>query len=139
MNSKSFHQLCNSKGETIILYENNQGNIFGGYSSISWENTGSYKNAPNSFIFTLTNIYNTKPTKFHSNNLGNEICNNIAFGPCFGYGKDIGVFVNSGNYSKFPTTNQDNLGKGKSIFTGNKNNNKEDFILKEIEVYHLFK
>ena len=65
MNTKSFHSKYDNKGETIILIENNKGNIFGGYASIPWTSyTGSYFSAPKSFIFSLTNIYNSELIKF---------------------------------------------------------------------------
>ena len=35
--SEKFHELCDNKGPTIVLYKNEKGNIFGGYASISWK------------------------------------------------------------------------------------------------------
>ena len=137
MKESEFHNKCNNKGETLSLFENDQGNIFGGYASIPWEIKGGYQNAPNSFIFTLTNIYNSEPTKFPSVNTGKEICDSYYCGPCFG--KDIGIFVNGANYSGFPKSFQDTLGKGKSIFTGNLNNNIKDLKIRELEVFQLLK
>ena len=139
MNVQSFHNKCDNNGETITLIQNDKGNIFGGYASIPWtSNSGSFFSAPGSFIFTLTNIHNTNPTKFKSNNKNMEVIHNLGYGPLFGNG-DIYItrdFVN-GSSSRFPSTYIDVLGKGKSIFTGDNNNNK--FIIKEIEVFRLFK
>ena len=59
-----FHNKCDNKGPIIILFNNGKGNIFGGYCPISWNSNGGWKSFPNSFIFTLTNIYNIQPTKF---------------------------------------------------------------------------
>ena len=143
MNAKSFHEKCDNQGETITLYQNDKGNIFGGYASISWtNNSGSYFSAPGSFIFTLTNIYNTKPTKFNNKNDGKEVCHNKDYGPLFGYECDIRIssdFVNGDNYSTFPSSYIDTLGKGKSIFTGNTDNNKQKIKFIEVEVFKLFK
>lgn len=86
----------------------------------------------------MTNIYNTEPTYFPSKNNGNEVCHNSSFGPCFGNGKDLGIFVNNRNYTKFPESYQDNLGKSKSIFTGDFNNNNEKIELNEIEVFKIY-
>ena len=61
-----FHKKCDNQGPTICLYKNEKGNIFGGYASISWTNSGFGKKAPDSFIFTLTNIHGIEPTKFNS-------------------------------------------------------------------------
>ena len=137
MKESEFHNKCNNKGETLSLFENDQGNIFGGYASIPWESKEGYQNAPNSFIFTLTNIYNLEPTKFPSANKGNEIYDDSYCGPCFG--KDISIFVRGGHYSGFPKSFQDTLGKGKSIFTGNLNNNIKNLKIRELEVFQLLK
>ena len=59
-----FHNKCDNKCPTIVLCKNEKNNIFGGYLSISWTSKVGYHNANGSFIFTLTNIYNTVPTKF---------------------------------------------------------------------------
>ena len=46
----------------LLLIE--KGYIFGGYASTDWTSCNDYKSAPDSFIFTLTNIHGTEPTKF---------------------------------------------------------------------------
>ena len=140
MNSNSFHSKCDSKGPNYVLIKNNKENIFGGFSSISWESSGNYKNVPECFIFTLTNIYNIEPTKFPSNNSGNNIYHNSSYGPLFGYECDI--YPRFGNENKsvsnFPRSYQDILGKGKSIFTGDYNNSNTSFFIKEMEVFKLY-
>ena len=123
-NANSFHNLCDNKGPTICLYQNEKGNIFGGYASISWTNNGGDKSAPDSFIFTLTNIHNTLPTKFMNSNGNRCVYHNAQYGPYFG--RDIQLydnFINTRCYSGFPYYYNDNLSKGKSIFTGNFDNN----------------
>ena len=141
--SKNFHEKCDNQGETITLYKNEKGNIFGGYSSISWtSNPDSLNNAPGSFLFTLTNIYNLEPTQFQSNNDKQEVRHCPDYGPSFGGGTDIGIYkdyYNMGAWTYFPNTYQDILGKGKSIFTGNSNKDKVEFRIKEIEVFKIFK
>ena len=139
MTSNNFRNKCVNQGATITLIKNAKNNIFGGYASISWENRDIWANAPGSFLFTLTNIYNIKPTKFSSQNKGQEIGNFSYHGPNFGF-EDIYFYSNfyeeGCSYSKFPKSYQDILGKGYSIFTGNSNNNVIN--LKEIEVFKLF-
>ena len=144
MISNVFHNKCDNKGESIILIKNEKGNIFGGYASIPWTNpsNSTWHSAPESFIFTLSNIYNAEPTKFPSKNDQNEVRHYSSWGPCFGRGCDIGVYddiINKGGWSKFPYTYPDILGKGKSIFTGDSNNSNEKFKIKEIEVFKIFK
>ena len=137
--SKIFHSKCNNQGPTITLYQNENNNIFGGYASISWADSGGHQSADNSFIFTLTNIYRTEPIKFHNSNKKRSVYNNISYGPTFP--DDIVIYDNfqKKSYSTFPESYNDTLGKGKSIFTGDLNNNNKDFQIKEIEVFKLIK
>ena len=139
---QKFHEFCDNKGPTIILFKNEKGNAFGGYASISWSNSGEYKSAPDSFIFTLTNIHNTEPTKFLSKNDNQELYFNISYGPWFGRGRDIGIygdFTQENSYTNFPYTYLDNLGKGRSIFIGDPNIKNEKFKMKEIEAFKIYK
>ena len=124
-----------------MLYKNENGYINGGYTSFPWSGDNSYHSAPDSFLFTLTNIYNINPTKFPSKNEKNDVYHSNN-GPIFGGGYDLGIYediLKKGGWSNFPYTYQDILGKGKSIFTGKDNNNGSKFRIKEIEVFKLFK
>jgi len=138
MDANYFHNKCNNQGPTISLFKNDKGFIFGGYASTDWTSYGDYKSAPDSFIFSLTNIHGTEPTKFPNSDSSYSIYDNSVYGPTFGYGCDIRIYKNS-SYSNFPTSYKDILGKGKSIFTGDLNNNNTSFKLKEIEVFKIFK
>ena len=73
MTNTAFHNKCDNKGETITLIKNEKGNLFGGYASISWTGNNNYYSAPESFLFTLSNVYNTEPTKFPSKNDQKEV------------------------------------------------------------------
>ena len=142
MNSNSFHSKCDYQGPTICLYKNDKGNIFGGYASIQWTSDENYHPSPESFIFTLTNIHNTEPTKFNTKNSGEGVGHYKDYGPTFGACCDITIasdFINSDSSSDFPCRYNDTLGKGRSVFTSNFDNNKGNFRLKEIEVFKLFK
>ena len=138
---EKFHNLCDNKGPTITLFKNEKGNIFGGYASISWKSNGGSQSAPDSFIFTLTNIHNTEPIKFPSKNDKLELYHNSSYGPCFGGGRDIGIdsdFSKNNFYSSFPYTYKDISGKGKSIFTGDTTNSSSGpFKIQEIEVFKI--
>ena len=136
-----FHNKCNKKGPTICLYKNDKDNIFGGYASISWENSGDSKPAPDSFLFTLTNIYNIEPTKFINTNKNCGVYHDAKQGPDFG-SDDIVIdydFQKKGSYSRFPDKYEDILGKGKSIFTGDFNNKNRYLNIKNIEVFRAIK
>ena len=133
-----FHNKCNNQGPTISLFKNDKGYIFGGYASIDWTSYNNYKSAPDCFIFTLTNIHGTEPTKFPNSNTSCSIYDNSSYGPTFGNGHDIYTNKND-SYANFPCGYQDIFGKGKSIFTGDLNNSNQYFNLKEIEVFKIFK
>ena len=140
MTCNSFHNNCDDQGKTITLIKNDKGYIFGGYSSISWGKDDDWHSAPDSFIFTLTNIHNTQPTKFNSRKDNFEIAHFLNNGPRFGGGTDISIskdFKDNKNYSKFPSTYIDTLGKGLSIFTGDLNNKNINFNVNEIEVFKI--
>ena len=136
MSADTFHNKCNNKGPTISLFKNEKGYIFGGYAPIDWTSYGSYRSAPDSFIFTLTNMYNISPTKFPNSDTRYGILDHSPYGPCFGGGHDIHIGFNS-NSTSCPNSYKDVLGKGYSIFKGDNDN--QNFNLKEIEVFKLIK
>ena len=139
--SEKFHEKCDNQGPTICIYKNEKGYIFGGYASIPWKTEGnSYFRAPDCFIFTLTNIHETEPTLFEFKGTTDSVFHGRDHGAHFG--GDIKIFedfLKTESRSQFPDDYKDNLGKGKSIFTGDLNNNNYNFKIKEIEVFKLFK
>ena len=138
--SKNFHEKCDNQGPTLILYRNDKECIFGGYASISWSNQGNYKKAPDCFIFTLNNIHNTEPYKFPIKSSDEGVYHNISYGPTFGSGCDITIyedFKSKDSHSDFPCRYQDILGKGRSIFTGDFNNDNTKIKINEIEVFKI--
>ena len=140
--SSTFHNKCDNKGPNICLIKNEKGNIFGGYSSISWSSDGNYHTANGSFLFTLTNIHGTKPTKFPNSQNQNYAVQHLSdYGPIFGNGWDLYIYNNYLNNKNSGTTlgcaYQDILGKGRSVFTGDENNNNGTFKVKELEVFKV--
>ena len=89
MTGTVFHNKCNNQGPSIVLYKNENGYINGGYTSYPWSSDNSYHSAPDSFLFTLTNIYNINPTKFPSKNDQYEVYHYSNHGPAFGGGHDL--------------------------------------------------
>ena len=131
-----FHDKCDNQGPTIILYKNENGYIFGGYASISWKSEGSYLKAPNSFIFTLTNIHGIEPIKFPNSDLNKCVYHNSSYGPTFP--DDICIykdFIVEKSYIGFPYSYKDLSNKGKSIFSDKDDNHVK---IKEIEVFKVY-
>ena len=138
--SKIFHEKCDNKGPTLCLYRNEKGYIFGGYASISWSSDNNVHEAKNSFIFTLTNIYGTEPTKF-PNKDNKNVYHHPNKGPTFGANNDIRVFkdyLNEDCRFDFPINYNDILNRGKSIFTWDLNNNNNEAKVNEIEVFRIY-
>ena len=144
MTANDFHNKCDNKGKTICLFLNDKDNIFGGYSSIPWTSNGGNKTANDCFLFTLTNIHNTEPSKFPYEKK-RSIYDHSNYGPVFGSGSDLYFGNNSSDFTldnsnasgNFPDSYKDTLGKGRTVFTGDFNNNNQYIKLKEIEVFKL--
>ena len=140
--ANEFHNKCDGQGPNICLIKNDKGNIFGGYSSISWtsDNIGNFHPSNGCFLFTLTNIHGKAPTKFPTTKNQQSTYHYMEYGPLFG-NNDIYIFnnyLNSKSITLFDnSTYSDILGKGKSVFTGDANNNNQDIIIKELEVFKL--
>ena len=137
--ASNFHSKCNNKGPTITLFETDKENIFGGYTSKDWTSNNNYTSDPDCFIFTLKNTFGTKPNKFKIKEDNSSIYNSSNNGPTFGGGHDINTsnkFLNHNHSINFPQSFEDNIGMGRSIFTGNDNS---QFILKELEVFKAVK
>ena len=141
--SNVFHNKCDNQGPTLCLCKNDKGNIFGGYASISWKSPKEkweYTPANNCFLFTLTNIHGTAPTQFPCIKSEYSLQQYAGSGPDFG-NNDLRIYsdyLNQRSQSYLGNSYQDVLGKGRSIFTGDANNNNGYFQLKEMEVFKLF-
>ena len=139
MTCNDFHKKCDNQGPTITLIKNDKGYIFGGYTSVSWTGDGNYHSDPKSFLFTLTNINGTEPTKCQISSTGNSVYHDNNYGPTFGGGHDIYInpdFINKNSYANFPSSYKDIIGKGNSTFSGNFSN--YYFKLNEIEIFKYF-
>jgi hypothetical protein len=100
------------------------GHIFGGFTTISWDSSGAFKNDTQSFLFSVD-----KQTKYPIvKNYQNAIRCSASWGPTFGGGYDIHVADNSNSnkssYTKSISNDSDcsyNLpvapGKSDSILT----------------------
>lgn len=94
--SSDFHEKCDKIPKTLSIIRSNGGHIFGGYTEVTWDQSGFYKSDKNAFIFSLVNGERT-PVKVNIAN-GKEchaiFCHSTA-GPTFGGGHDIFI----GNHS----------------------------------------
>ena len=82
-----FHALCDNKGPTLTLIRTIAGHIFGGFTTISWDSSASYKNDTHSFLFSVD-----KQIKFPIvKNYESAIYCSSVYGPIFGIGNDLRV------------------------------------------------
>lgn len=143
--ASSFHRMCDNQGKTLVLIKNKSGHVFGGFATTSWRHSASYANkqAPGSFLFTLTNIYGIEPTKFPLMDEEDRcaICHyNNTYGALFGEsGFDLGISTdcdrNISSWSSFPYNYYDSTGKGGNIFSSN--TKLINFGVQEIEVFRV--
>jgi len=85
-----FHDKCDGKGPTVVIVETTTGNVFGGYTSVSWSSVGeSWKRDLTSFLFQL------RPRFSHfalRNRDHSAIYSRRNYGPTFGQGYDLKIF-----------------------------------------------
>jgi hypothetical protein len=140
---RDFHNRCDGHGNTLMIIEDTEGNIFGGYTPVPWESPKGHchkgDESAKSFLFTLKNPHNVSPQKFalKEEEKGRAINCFPWRGPGFGHGCDLFVSHNCNSNSDSVSllgqtyTNDTNL-DGRIFFTGSHN-----FRVKEIEVFEL--
>ena len=126
--SSNFHSKCDGKVNTLILFETTNRRRFGGYTECQWDQSGSYKTGPYSFIFSFDN-----KKIYYSKNGSNSIYGSSDRGPAFGDGHDIYICngCNSSNSSENMGNSYENDGK-KYPLTGS-----SSFLVSDYEVYQL--
>ena len=88
--AQEFHNRCDGKGASITFIKTNDGYRFGGFTSISWDSSSSYKsNDSTAFLFSVD-----KQTKIPIQNQSWVTYNHASYGPTFGGGHDIHVNSN---------------------------------------------
>ena len=98
----AFHQKCDNQGPTVTVLYNLQGSVYGGYSAVSWDQSGQWKNDATAFLFRLQYNNAVAANKFPCKNPAYAICASSTYGPLFGAGNDLlafqGTIYNSGGY-----------------------------------------
>jgi hypothetical protein len=77
-NNKDFHSRCDSKGRTVSLFQIEQGDCIGGYTSQCWESEWQWKADSSAFLFNLT-----RSRHFPSKATGKDIWCGSIYGPYF--------------------------------------------------------
>jgi hypothetical protein len=139
--AKRFHQFCDGYGPTMTVIRSQNGCIFGGYTSIPWSSSDQDKRDGNAFLFTLTNLYTIKPTKYPilERSTSFAVSHKRLTGPSFGSinngGSDIYLqspFNTGDSGVHFPASYRDTTGKGRITFTG-----EPHFSCEDVEIFLL--
>jgi len=111
--SSLFHTLCDSKGSNIVIIMTNTGNVFGGYSSVSWTSSSGYVASSTAFLFRL------RPSikRFNIRNTAYSIYRHSSYGPRFG-SDDILLQSQALRNSKNYVSNSHYYGSGYDINNG---------------------
>lgn len=95
ISNKTFHDKCDNQGPTLTIIVLQNGSIFGGYASKSWNNESGYLQAPGSFVFSITDGKKRAPMqckmKQGKDQNAMRCLNN--YGPTFGGGKSFLSFL----------------------------------------------
>jgi GTPase SAR1 family protein len=138
--AQDFHKRCDGHAPTITLIRDLNGNIFGGFTRISWESPfrGKMKEDPTNetIVFTLKNPWNCAATIFGQLRPSSAIRVDRKRGPCFGDGvlmisDDCGKQKNESGKIEVSFHNDTGY-DGTTLLTGS-----STFHVSEIEVLEL--
>jgi hypothetical protein len=134
--SEDFHSRCDNKGGTVTIVETTTGFIFGGYTPLSWNSSGNWRqdDSLKSFLFSLKNSMNTEPKRFplKSGNKQHAIYCGPGSGPAFGGAHDLYLIANS-NTNSLSASGLHSYDK--SGYDGTSLAGEYNFMVKEIEVF----
>ena len=83
--TKSFHDRCDGKENTVTVVRNNLNFVFGGFTSARWSSTAGLIPDPNAFIFSLRRNGTSNNLNLKVNTVGNAIGGVSSNGPTFGH------------------------------------------------------
>jgi len=116
----TFHDRTKSKGSSITIVETKSGNVFGGYSSYTWTNSGGYRSSTGAFLFRLRP--SIKRYDLKSGYANRAIYTHSSYGPTFGSGHDLYIIdcryvaTCSTSRSAYNMPSSFDLNDGESIF-----------------------
>jgi len=92
-----FHSRCDNQGPTVTVVYNPQGSVYGGYTSLAWQSSGYWKQDDQAFLFQLAFSYQKMCRKFPSKKTANGVLHHNAYGPIFGSGHALLLFLSLNN------------------------------------------
>ena len=93
--ASKFHELCDGQGATVTLIKSEFGNIFGGYTNISWSSIDlNIRNSGNTFLFLLSSqIEKQECPKIWKSTGELAVGHWKEFGPIFGW-QEVRIVTN---------------------------------------------
>ena len=134
--SKDFHDKCDNKGSTFCIFHLDNEYIIGGYSSVSWENSGGLRKDPNAFICSITN----KEKYELINKNGYSIYFDVIFGPGFcDESMSADIIIRDNCLNRYDGIQVLRHGYNSSMLKliGKETNSRIDCKLKDYEVYQV--
>lgn len=136
--ASDFHSKCDNRPNTLTIIQTTKGFVFGGYTSLSWYQTGQSYYDSDAFLFSLINKFK-KPFLCKSLYGSHAICCNLLYGPTFG-NFDIQICDNSNACSNsYARINSGNYQppSGLNDLNGNYFCDGKNFQVKDIEVFQI--
>jgi hypothetical protein len=137
--SSNFHSKYDGQSPTVTIILTTKNFIFGGFTPIAWDSSGSYKadSSQQSFLFSIKDSRNSAPRSFPLANSSKAIYCHSLYGPTFGSGHDLLVYdgcsENTTSYTSLGSAYRNDTGlNGNQVFTGEYN-----FQVKEIEIFSV--
>jgi hypothetical protein len=137
--SSDFHRKCDGHGNTLTVIVTTNNFIFGGFTPVPWDSSGTYKpdSAKKSFLFTLKNSRKIKERKFGMSTTANAIYCNGSYGPTFGDSHSMIVTdqcnANTSSYTNLTGVYINDTGiTNTEVFTG-----QQYFQVKDIEIFAI--
>merc|ERR1712060_415954 len=124
----NFHSRCDSKGATVVIVETTAGNVFGGFTYVSW-GTGGYSSNSISFLFKLRPTmkrYSIKRTNYATYRHGSN-------GPTYGGGHDLFISTNCLYYATSYTNGHSYDLKGNELNGGERHFRVQDYAVLQAE------
>jgi len=109
---KAFHDKCDMKGPTLIVFKTASDRIIGGCNFIEWGSFNGYVTDKDAFLFNIVNN-NQFTNKFGTNPEINHLYISSTHGPTFGGGHDLYVNYNNKSinmYTSYYTDKKRNFG-----------------------------
>lgn len=135
--SVTFHKHCDNKGPTLTIVQDSEGNVFGGFTNLSWKSANSAEwigNDPSSFLFSV----NKQKIILHDNDVREKtitVCRSN--GPIFG---DDDLVISDGctrNYESWNFMKNSFGKKDNSISKSYLTSGKIEFLVSNYEVFSV--